>query len=296
MVPSFAHWHLSTPHSSHSAPLREDSFQAISFQGPAPNSTITWLWTKKDPFHRLPTQIYVRAAPSIRAINHADEMVPSQKEQKHKCRHPHTNSSQIAQGRRVATKEQHWRKTQNLEPKRKTRETYLGHLRTPSSVSLGSGGFLSTLMPSFSTTLLLMLSVDALIDVNAKVLRFERWWLGDFSRDRFVNKPLLVAQEHAISTYLFFPFFPLINLLLLSSDALYAWTKLCWWPLVSHPICLGAMWNPMHPPVPVQVSPSSNATIWRENSPTLGWKEPWLTAIGPDGNRWAPFTARLVEL
>lgn len=149
------------------------------------------------------------------------------RKKKHKFRHPHTNSSQRAQRRRVATKEQHRRKTQNHEQKRKTRETYLGHLRTPSSVSLGSGGFLSTLMPSFSTTLLLMLSVDALIDVNAKVLRFERWWLGDFSRDRFVNKPLPVAQELAISTYLFFLFFPLINLLLLSSDALYVWTKLC---------------------------------------------------------------------
>ena len=33
------------------------------------------------------------------------------------------------------------------------RDPHLGHLRTPSSASLDSGGFLSTLMPSFSVAI-----------------------------------------------------------------------------------------------------------------------------------------------
>lgn len=37
-----------------------------------------------------------------------------------------------------------------METDRGFRVTYLGHLRTPSSVSLDSGGFLTTLIPDFS--------------------------------------------------------------------------------------------------------------------------------------------------
>lgn len=109
-----------------------------------------------------------------------------------------------------------------METDRGFRVTYLGHLRTPSSVSLDSGGFLTTLIPDFSIvkvsaftigfairlkpTFVLLLALEkgreAPKDIDESI-RCWPFWLWGPSLDWFnnISKLVLLPLAHAISFF-----------------------------------------------------------------------------------------------